>query len=250
MRAVLPNVLTDAITSGVTALPDGTPTALHANVRADEAQRLYDVVRRLRPEATLELGLAHGISALAIAQALADNGRGTHFVVDPHQSGYWQSVGLANLARAGLDERVRFFEAFPEDVITSVPRVGFAFVDASHLFDLSILDFVLVDKRLDPGGVVGFHDLWLRSLNKTVRYIVTNRHYRVHVDRPGAQPPPTAGVHLRRVVSALARRIPKAERVLRPEVLAPGATLGIGTDLTFLEKLGEDDRDWEFHREF
>ena len=67
------------------------------------------------------------------------------------------------------------------------PRVQFAFIDASHLFDLSVLDFTLIDKRLDVGGVVGFHDLWMPSLQKLVRYILTNRDY-VPYRCPGRPP--------------------------------------------------------------
>ena len=43
-----------------------------------------------------------GISALAIAQALEDNGCGTHHIVDPFENSLYGGVGLTSLDRAGF----------------------------------------------------------------------------------------------------------------------------------------------------
>lgn len=246
---MMPAVLTDAIASGEVLRPDGTPTELLGNVSAAQAQRLYDLVRRLRPESTIEIGLAHGISALAIAQALRDNGRGIHHVVDPFQREQWDGIGVANLERAGLSDIVRVVEAFPEVAVPTFPRSDFAFIDASHQFDLTLVDFVLVDRRLRVGGLIGFHDMWMPSLRKVLRYILANRSYRAYADVPPA-PGSDARARTRRW-SAIARRVPHAERIFRPEVLELLPDLGIrDRGMVFIEKLGEDDRDWRYHRDF
>jgi predicted O-methyltransferase YrrM len=172
---VLPRLLTDAIASGEVARPDGTLRPLVGNVSRDEARRIYEVVRALKPEVSVEIGLAHGVSALAIAQAMHDNDRGVHHVIDPYQSSRWEGVGVANLRRAGLIDRTRVHEAFSEEVLPAIPSVDFAFIDGSHLFDHALVDFVLVDRRLAVGGVIGFHDLWMPSLQKVLRYVLTNR---------------------------------------------------------------------------
>jgi predicted O-methyltransferase YrrM len=246
---MLPAVLTDAIASGEWIRSDGSRTPLHANVTGREAQRLYDVVRTLQPDASVEIGLAQGVSALAIAQALHDTERGLHHVIDPFQSVDWENIGLANLARAGVEDRVHFYEAFPEEVIPSLPEVSFAFIDGWHLFDVTLGEFVLVDKRLAVGGLIGFHDLWLSSLQKVLRYILANRKYRIHHD---VAPEAVSSRQRRnRRLSMLARRIPRASRILRPEVLKPGPDLGLpGRNMVFIEKMGADDRDWHFHRQF
>ena len=246
--AMLPALLMDAIASGEVHRPDGTPTPLLGNVTEQQAQRLYDVVRTLRPEATIEIGLAHGISTLAIAQALHDNGHGVHHVVDPYQSAQWEGIGVANLERAGLDDRVRFTEAFPEEAIPTFPPAGFAFIDASHLFDLTLVDFVLVDKRLAIGGVIGFHDMWMASLRKAARYILANRSYRIYDDVPPRAE--SAGWQRKRAWSELARRAPRADRIFRPEVLQLLPDLGVRDSMIFIEKTGDDDRDWRFHQQF
>jgi Methyltransferase domain len=203
---VLPAVLTDAVASGKSVRPDGTSARLTQNVTIEDAERLYDVVRTLQPEATVEIGLAHGISALAITQALDDNGRGMHHVIDPFQSSKWEGIGLANLARAHLDRRVRYYEAFPEEVLPTMPGISFGFIDSSHLFDLTLVDFVLVDKRLEIGGLIGFHDPWMPSQQKVLRYILANRNYRVHEDVPSRTMPDRPR---RAWPSRLARRVPQ-----------------------------------------
>ncbi len=241
----LPTVLLDVLDSGVAVNRDGVETPLLGNVSLTDAERLYELVRARRPEVTIELGFAHGISSLAIAQALEDNGRGTHYVVDPFENSDFEGVGLTNLERAGLRDRVVFHEAFAEEVVPLLPRASFAFIDSSHLFDLTLMDFILVDKRLDIGGIIGFHDLWLPGLVKALRYIVTNRKYRVQDDIP-TRPTPAKW----RIGNAVVRRIPRAGLVFRPEVMDLSMDLGLVRQMTFVEKLAEDTRDWTFYRSF
>jgi predicted O-methyltransferase YrrM len=244
-RMGLPTVLLDMLDGNVAVNDDGDKTPLHSNVSLTDAQRLYDLVRSRRPEVTVEIGFAQGISALAIAQALEDNGCGTHHVVDPFENSLYEGVGLTSLDRAGLRNRVVFYEGFVEDVVPSLPCTSFAFIDASHLFDLTLMDFILVDKRLDIGGLIGFHDLWLPGVLKAVRYIVTNRDYRVYGDVP-SQPTPTKW----QVGNAVVKRIPRAELVLRPEVMELSADLDLNRMMTFVEKLSGDTRSWDFYRSF
>ena len=241
----LPAVLLDVLDSGIAVNRDGVETPLQGNVSLSDAQRLYDLVRARRPEVTVELGFAHGISALAIAQALEDNGCGTHHVVDPFENSHFEGVGLTSIDRAGLRDRVVFHEAYAEEVVPSLPRTSFAFIDSSHLFDLTLMDFILVDKRLDVGGLIGFHDLWLPGLVKALRYIVTNRAYRVYGDSP-ARPTPTKW----HISNAIVRRIPRAELFFRPEVMELSMDLELARQMTFVEKLGHDTRDWQFYRPF
>jgi predicted O-methyltransferase YrrM len=246
---MLPSVLDDAFHSGEVLRADGTPVPLRSNVSHDEAMRLYELVRARDPEATIEIGLAQGISTLAITQALHVNGSGAkHYVVDPFQRSRYEGVGLANLDRAGLRDHVEFFEAFPEEALPRFPVADFAFIDASHLFDFTVLDFVLVDKRLKVGGLVGFHDLWLRGLQKVVRYILTNRSYCIFHELPPAPLPPKERMKV--LAGTIARRVPRADRVLRPEALTPASGLGLRESLVFVEKTGDDERDYRYYRDF
>lgn len=241
----LPAVLLDMLDSGIMTDSDGNETPLHSNVSLEDAQRLHNLVRTRQPEITLALGMAQGTSTLAIAQALEDNGRGIHHAVDPFENSSYHGVGVSNVELAGLGDRVGLHEAFAEEVGPSLPRISFAFIDSSHIFDLTLMDFILVDKRLDIGGVVGFHDLWLRGLVKAVRYIITNRDYRAYHDVP-RRPAPTKW----RVSSAALARIPHAELIFRPELMEPSMELCLDRQMVFVEKLGEDTRQWTYFQSF
>lgn len=214
-----------------------------------EALELYSAVRNVRPTASAEIGFCCGGSGLAILKGLEDNEYGIHYACDPYQTTYARNAGLRNVVEAGLVGRLCFHEAFPEAVLGILPRIQFAFIDASHLFDLSVLDFVLIDKRLDVGGVVGFHDLWMPSLRKVVRYILANREYEVYT-APGALPQSPKAGWLRRSVATAVRIVPRAEDIFTQELLRPWAEFGIHGNLALLRKTAEDSRDWRNYVSF
>jgi hypothetical protein len=119
--------------------------------------------------------LAHGISALAILAAISANGAlGHHYVVDPFQKNY-ANCGEAMITLGGFADRHTFLERFPEEVVPQLQRLQFAFIDASHLFDFTMMEFVLVDKKLEVGGLIALYDLWMPSLQTVLRFIHTNR---------------------------------------------------------------------------
>jgi hypothetical protein len=89
----------------------------------------------------------------------------------------------------------------------------------------------------------------MTSLRLVLRFVLTNRNYRVYNDV--APRPATTSSRLKRLVGASARRIPHADRVLSPQVLVPSEELGLpGLNMVFIEKLGGDERHDHFHRDF
>ena len=174
----LPAVLREALETSKVETADGRIVDLNSNISIDEALTLYKAVRAIKPKRSAEVGFACGISALSILQALKDNGVGQHDVIDPFQADYGD-VGLTMVKKAGVEAHFRFHRNFAEEIIPTLPRLQFAFVDASHLFDLSLVEFVLLDKKMDVGGLIGFHDMWMPSLQRLMRYILTNRSYEV-----------------------------------------------------------------------
>jgi predicted O-methyltransferase YrrM len=226
----------------------GVAQPLHSNISAEEALMLYNIVRSLKPKASAEIGFALGVSGLAILGALAANGAGRHYVSDPNQTSMVGGMGRENVRRAGLEQYWEFHEKFPEEVFSQFPPLQFAFIDASHLFDLSILDFILVDKRLEVGGVVGFHDLWMPSLRKVIRQILANRAYRIHPASP-LGPPLSHKKKIASGLAAVARRLPQSSRWLAPEAARPWHEFH-AANLILLEKVGHDQRDWREHHAF
>lgn len=208
------------------------------------------VVRQARPEATLEVGLAYGVSALAICGVLgeldAEQPRArprSHAAIDPRQAEDFADLGLSNLRSAGQADRVRFLrersDAGLPRLIAEGHRVQFALVDGCHLFDAVFTDLVLVDQMLDVGGVVVVDDLWMPAVRTAISFFVSNRGYAL------LRPPPAAvstGRRLRRARRRLLQR-PWARPAHLPLVLEPG-------NLAVLRKTAEDSRDWTHFRPF
>ena len=245
----LPDLLQKALSSKVAYAPDGTTRPLESNVSKEEAEVLYSAVRSIRPDCSLEIGLAQGISALAILAGISANGPlGHHYVVDPFQKNY-ANCGEAMITLAGFADRHTFLERFPEEVVPQLPRLQFAFIDASHLFDFTMMEFVLVDKKLEIGGIIALHDLWMPSLRTVLRFIHTNRAYRIRRDFSGPIPVPTLRQRSIEFVSYGLKKVPGTRRLLNSNLLDPWSAFRL-TNLVFLEKQQEDSRDWRFHREF
>jgi predicted O-methyltransferase YrrM len=248
--SVLPEVLRTAFERQCVIDKNGNQVDLHSNIAVSEALDLYRAVRRLKPSVSAEVGFAQGISTLAILQALEDCDAGIHHVMDPFQEKF-DDVGLAMVERAGLGSRMKFYRQFADEVIPQLPELDFAFIDSSHLFDLTISEFVMVDRKLRVGGMIAFHDMWMPSLQKFLRYVLSNRAYEVVRDsgptESVSQPEFTRRLmnHLRRAIHL----IPAKDRLFRNDLLTPWNSLNI-PNLVVLRKVEGDARDWQFHRDF
>ncbi|NJL22734.1 MAG: class I SAM-dependent methyltransferase [Leptolyngbyaceae cyanobacterium SM1_3_5] len=254
----LPSVLRKAFEEQTVYTPTGETASLDSNISLNEALALYGFVRQLQPNVSVEVGLAKGISTLAILQALADNGKGTHHVIDPYQSAYGY-VGLEMVHRAGLDAHFVFHETFAENVIPDLPQVQFGFIDASHLFDLTLTEFVLIDKKLSPGGMIGLHDLWMPSVRKVVSYILTNRAYQLVQDNTAAftiekQTKQALKNRMKSRILKLFLRWPQAEKIFNAEFLYhlnyDIDRFTVVDNLAIVKKEKEDKRNWQFHQPF
>jgi predicted O-methyltransferase YrrM len=241
----LPEVLLQAFQEKTVFNGAGARVPMHSNVSEEECRRLHETVRAIRPAVSAEVGFAQGASTLAILQALHDNGAGMHHVIDPFQARF-ENCGLAMVERAGLGGRMQFYQKFAEEVLPSLPRLQFVFIDASHLFDLTLCEFVLADKRLDVGGVIGFHDLWMPSLRKLVRYILRNRAYEVYGNggEAGAR-----GGFLANAARSAARRLQGGRHIFSREFLEPWTGLGLA-NMVVVRKTADDAREWDYHAEF
>src|SRR5438270_512121 len=152
-------------------------TAVESGINSHECQVLFNLLARLQPEYTAEIGCAHGVSTQAIAKALEHSGKGHHFAVDPVQHTYWKDAGKHRLSESNLSHRVTFHDDYPERVFHTLPNLDFVFIDGTHLFDLTILDFVVSDRALKVGGIIGFHDTNMPAIRRTLRFILANRSY-------------------------------------------------------------------------
>ena len=75
---------------------------------------LQAIVRDVKPSVSLEVGLAYGISALFICDALAELQQPfMHIVIDKYQNLHWHGIGLRNLRDAGYEQHLPSMRTTP-----------------------------------------------------------------------------------------------------------------------------------------
>lgn len=174
-------LLEEIYATGLVTDEQGHIHKLHSGISKVHAEGLYRLVRERKPATVVEVGMAYGLSTLAILQALEDAGGGSLISIDPYQRTDWHGVGLTNVRRAQLSARHTLIEepsylALPE-LLRRKTAADFAYVDGWHTFDYVLVDFFYLDKLLNVGGVIGFNDCGLWAIDRVISFIRTHRHY-------------------------------------------------------------------------
>jgi predicted O-methyltransferase YrrM len=150
-----------------------------------DADVLRDLLLRESAEIVLEVGLAYGVSALAIAEAIVSQqeGRGTHIIVDPFQDRFhdagWRAIEAAGLAGVCSLLRERSQLALPRLLCAGLV-VDAAFVDGSHIFHNVFVDLFYLREMVRPGGLVILDDCEWPSVATAVRYFEVNTAWKLH----------------------------------------------------------------------
>lgn len=155
-----------------------------------EGTWIYELCRRIKPQATLEIGLAYGFSTLYFLAALTANNSGRHTSIDPYQvkvPGRWAGIGLAHGRRLG-GERFRFIEEQSFAALTHLAdgsaRFDIIFVDGRHFFDIVVTEFSLSAELCSMGRYVILHDMWLPAIQRAVAFIRSNRTDFEYIETP------------------------------------------------------------------
>jgi predicted O-methyltransferase YrrM len=155
--------------------------ALPTGVGRGDALAIARLVRERGCERTIEIGLAHGLSTLAMAGEHERRGQGRHLAIDPWQASRFGRAGTTNVARAGLERWVEVVEGPAEFVLPRLAEAqetfDLAFVDGLHLYDQTLVEFFYLDRMLPPGGLVVLHDPWLRAIRAVAGFVESNRAY-------------------------------------------------------------------------
>jgi predicted O-methyltransferase YrrM len=152
---------------------------------------LRDLLLAEKPGTVIEIGLAYGASALAIAEALAAAGPGEarHLIIDAYQDSFHRA-GWAAITGAGLAGLCSLVEERSQIALPRLVGDGFvagaAFVDGSHIFHNVFVDLFYVRELVRPGGLVILDDCGFPSVATAVRYFEVNTGW-----RPEPIAPPT-----------------------------------------------------------
>ncbi len=138
-----------------------------------QARRLWTCARTVRPDRTIvEIGSFRGRSMIVLASAVAP---GVEVVaIDPHAgndrgpqelTGFEKEASqdhdmfVANLAQAGVTDRVRHIRKFSHDALADVPgEIDLLYIDGAHRLKPALDDIRRWSAKVRPGGDVLIHD--------------------------------------------------------------------------------------------
>jgi predicted O-methyltransferase YrrM len=136
-----------------------------------------------RPRATLEIGMAWGLSTLFILQALLEAGQEfqPHVVIDPFEAGLFFNAARRSLRELGIENLVEF-HAVPSELllpqlVREQRRFDLAFIDGDHQFESVFTDLRFMNLLLKPGGMVIFDDANWDSVRLACRFAEHNFGY-------------------------------------------------------------------------
>lgn len=162
--------------------PANPVTVKSAHLTRTKSATLYNVVSAAKPARTLEIGLFSGASAIVIMAAALRDGYAGHIAMDPAQKKQAESRGLKNIDRAGLQSKFVLMETescygLPFLILEKAMTFDFAFIDASHHFDHTLLEFFYIDRMIPVGAIIAFDDVSTPAVEAVINYISVNRHY-------------------------------------------------------------------------
>jgi predicted O-methyltransferase YrrM len=135
---------------------------------------LYDLCCKVKPQATLEIGLAYGFSMLFFLAALKKNGHGQHTAIDPFP---WHGMAYAKARQIGMPLEVvnELSERAGVDLARAGRKFDVIFIDGNHRFDNALCDFTLFAKVCNMNGYIVLDDMWMKSVRAAWSFIRNNR---------------------------------------------------------------------------
>jgi predicted O-methyltransferase YrrM len=226
-----------------------------------QASTLYDAARRCPAGGTIvEIGSFRGRSTIVLASAAAPDV--SVIAIDPHAGndrgpqeidGYADAaaddhaVFLANLARAGVADRVRHIRKFSDDALADVDApIDVLYIDGAHRYGPARADIRDWGARVADGGTMLIHDSFssigvtlaiLRELLLGSRFRYVGRSRSMTIYRADL----SAGLGAR--VRNAARQLAQLPWFVKNVALKVGLTLGLGK---VLGRMGRNVPEWPY----
>lgn len=172
--------LEEMLASGQVTAANGRQIPIQGASSRNNLQTIRKLMLALRPRRTLEVGLAHGASALTFVVSLREVNEESfsHVAIDPFQTANWKGAALRAVADEGLADHFHHYE---EESCTVLPRLyheqarfDMIYIDGSHLFEDAFLDFYFAVRLANLGGIVLFDDCMDKHVRKVIRFIDAN----------------------------------------------------------------------------
>ncbi|HKR64505.1 MAG TPA: class I SAM-dependent methyltransferase [Thermoanaerobaculia bacterium] len=245
-------LLEQTFETGTAELPDGSHIRVNSSITYDDCLLVERMIQKTAATSAIEVGMAFGISSLAIASSLLRRDETRYVVIDPHQSHGWKNAGVHLLRRAGLADMVQLIEEPSQLVLPRLAAQGerfdFVFIDGWHTFDHALVDFFFCDMLLNPGGVMMLDDVGYPAIDRVVRFILSNRDYEL-VGATRVDEEASRSLQWRRKFKRAVRPIARTDRDPSPAFDLVFSRLE-RAQVVALEKLGEDSRRFDHFEAF
>jgi predicted O-methyltransferase YrrM len=154
-----------------------------SGLTTDDCIYLYNFISNKNIFNVLEIGMADGMSTIAIMKSLLENSNKMNKAIsltsiDPYQKKYWNNNGVNNLKKFNIDEfhtliEVPDYLALPK-LIEEGKKYDLIFIDGQHTFDHVLLNNFYADILLNKTGHIINDDFWMPSIKKVHEYISNN----------------------------------------------------------------------------
>ena len=152
---------------------------IEAAIPPNFAAELTRQVSAAAPRLAIEIGMANGLSSVAILAGLPVGSK--LLSVDPFQYNEYRGAGVKLVAATDRSSDHTLVEELDYLALPELLRQGvvadFIYIDGMHTFDYVALDAFYADKLMPVGGVVAFNDCGFRSIHKFLRFFRQHRHY-------------------------------------------------------------------------
>ena len=172
--------LRELLRTGRTRTEDGGEIRVEGASTFNNLHVIRECLLEQRPSRTLEIGLAHGASALAILATLQSTGVSDfhHTAIDPFQHRLFKGSACRLLREAGFADHFRLLEEPSAIALAGLARAGesfdFVYVDGSHLFEDVFVDLYYAAGLLREGGLVLLDDCRDPHVAKVIRFLHSN----------------------------------------------------------------------------
>jgi predicted O-methyltransferase YrrM len=160
-------------------------------------QYLYNFVVNNKCTKVLEIGMANGMSSVAILSGLIKNYEDDNNLeikltsIDPYEKTDYLSNGLTNI-RMIPNFNEKYHELIEETDIIALPKLlekkekyDLIFIDGWHTFDYVLLDNFYADLLLNVNGFIINDDYCYKSIEYVHKYISSNYNHLVQIDNFG-----------------------------------------------------------------
>ena len=235
----------------------GKEYTLNSGIDEKEGEFIKEIIRKYKPIKTIEVGCAYGISSLYICSSIEKNKGCSHTIIDPFQKSNCNNIGIYNLQRLGYD----FFEliekpseiALPE-LLSSGQKYDLGLIDGWHTFDHTLIDFFYLNRLINIGGIIIIDDIGLPSIKKLMRYILNYPCFELvgHVEVKKSRKRELYNLITNFPFRLLSKLFPNRlkYKYFSSNIIKSDKELNLKSSMIALRKVQEDERNWNWFKEF